>query len=978
MSKVIASRYALVDSLGKGGFGAVFRAIDLQNGGTVAIKVISLKNVPKDEIASIQSEISLLKELKHIHITKYIDHHTTKDELMIIMEFIENGSLQGLVKKCGKLPEQLAGIYVAQVLEGLAFLHEEGVIHRDIKGANILTDKMGVIKLADFGVASKLADVEEEAVVGTPYWMAPEIIELNPPQYASDIWSLGATVIELLTTQPPYFNLDPMPALFRIVQDEHPPLPPNISPACKDFLLECFQKDPNRRASAVALLNHAWIRQHRRADIRERVVDMDLKMVQEHNQMEQGKRAEYRDKFKRDVTAAPAAALPPVQQTPTPLMEGGTPHKEEGRRDLSRYAEETDSPMGEMDLDEVDGDMVTVRFASVAARSSPKRGFVPMEQDGDDFEDDFELGEDDDDLTLSQPKGQPSAMRTFGLDAVGQPMFVDGGSTLARFTEFGEDDEFDEELRDEDEDEEMDFESILRRKQHSKADDVNEETWDVPVTPGGASGRGGLKDDGEEEDGDDADIKEDEDPFAQMDKEMEGTVADGLFSDGIQAEHVVSLIKSMQPDSPDETILESCGILLKSFEEHPEFRHELVTHHGIVPILEILDHCKSDDVAVAVIRVLNLIISGDVQFKEMLCLMGALPIVFRFLQIPSPEKMGLFYHVSCFIREMCMTSTLTLQMFIGCRGLPVLSRMMSVAKVNYENGKNVLLMAIDCTMQVFHVQGGTPKSEFTRVFVRSGLAKHISYALRMLVNDSSFPSRETYIDKITTILLIFSQADHAVVTAMAILEVLMNISAVFAQLPETSIVKMTKFIKNLSMSMDAETMDQLQRCGFVSKLVAFYEPENSGSHITEIRNQALISLYYLCRLHKGRRELAVVSGVVPHLISMINENSPLKEFASPIVLDLPMTGSKACFAIMWKESVCDLYISLLRDPIWQSNAMDSIAFWMSTKGESQRLNGTLIKPENFKAILRALSTRVHPFHPHSCSPMCYHMSLLLF
>jgi serine/threonine protein kinase len=139
--------------------------------------------------------------------------------------------------------------------------------------------------------------------------VAPEIIELNPPQYASDIWSLGSTVVELLTTQPPYFNLDPMPALFRIVQDEHPPLPSNISPACKDFLLECFQKDPNRRASATALLNHPWIRQHRRADIRERVVDMDLKMVQEHNEMEQGKRAEYRDKFKRDVTAAPAGVF---------------------------------------------------------------------------------------------------------------------------------------------------------------------------------------------------------------------------------------------------------------------------------------------------------------------------------------------------------------------------------------------------------------------------------------------------------------------------------------------------------------------------------------------------------------------------------------------------------------------------------------------------------------------------------------------
>jgi hypothetical protein len=123
------------------------------------------------------------------------------------------------------------------------------------------------------------------------------------------------------------------------------------------------------------------------------------------------------------------------------------------------------------------------------------------------------------------------------------------------------------ELRDDDDEEEVDLESILRRKQHSKTDYISDETWDVPATPGGAMGRGGLKD---EEDGNDHDDgeDEDEDPFAQMDKEMEGTVAEGLFSDGIQAEHVVSLIKSLQPDSPDETILESCGILVFKRYQH--------------------------------------------------------------------------------------------------------------------------------------------------------------------------------------------------------------------------------------------------------------------------------------------------------------------------------------------------------------------------------------------------------------------------
>jgi serine/threonine protein kinase len=121
---------------------------------------------------------------------------------------------------------------MSQVLHGLLYLHEQGVIHRDIKGANILTTKEGTVKLADFGVATKASGLRESSVVGTPYWMAPEVIELAGATTASDIWSLGCTVIELLDGKPPYYKLQPMPALFRIVNDDHPPLPESISPVC--------------------------------------------------------------------------------------------------------------------------------------------------------------------------------------------------------------------------------------------------------------------------------------------------------------------------------------------------------------------------------------------------------------------------------------------------------------------------------------------------------------------------------------------------------------------------------------------------------------------------------------------------------------------------------------------------------------------------------------------------------------------------
>merc|ERR1719399_2708774 len=162
----------------------------------------------------LQREIDLLKLLKNPYIVEYIESFNTKDTLYIVMEFVENGSLSQIIKKFSKLNEQLVGVYILQGLEGLNFLHEQGVIHRDIKGANILISTGGKVKLADFGVATKLEaaglDTKANSVVGTTYWMAPEIIQMSGFTTASDIWSVGCTVIELISGAPPYFDLQPM------------------------------------------------------------------------------------------------------------------------------------------------------------------------------------------------------------------------------------------------------------------------------------------------------------------------------------------------------------------------------------------------------------------------------------------------------------------------------------------------------------------------------------------------------------------------------------------------------------------------------------------------------------------------------------------------------------------------------------------------------------------------------------------------
>ncbi|MCO5555692.1 hypothetical protein L7F22_009237 [Adiantum nelumboides] len=264
-SALRVGHFQLGDSLGKGAFGSVYRGLNWMSGETVAVKQVRLGNMPQGELREIMAEIDLLKNLKHPNIVKYKGSEKTREYLFIILEYCENGSLQHICKRFGKFPEGLVGVYISQILEGLIYLHDQGVIHRDIKGANILTTKDGSVKLADFGVATKAGSlVGNNAVVGSPYWMAPEVIDQSGATTASDIWSVGCVVIELLEGKPPYHQLDPMPALFRIVQDDCPPLPEGASPVVKDFLLHCFQKDVNLRVSAKKLSKHPWMVSARR------------------------------------------------------------------------------------------------------------------------------------------------------------------------------------------------------------------------------------------------------------------------------------------------------------------------------------------------------------------------------------------------------------------------------------------------------------------------------------------------------------------------------------------------------------------------------------------------------------------------------------------------------------------------------------------------------------------------------------------
>ncbi|CCM01816.1 uncharacterized protein FIBRA_03884 [Fibroporia radiculosa] len=259
------TQFQLGNCIGRGQFGAVYRALNLNTGQMVAVKRIRLEGLKEDEIKQLMKEVDLVKSLSHPSIVKYEGMARDNDTLSIVLEYAENGSLGQTLKAFGKLNERLVAGYVVKILEGLHYLHQSDVVHCDLKAANILTTKNGNVKLSDFGVSLNLRAMEREMkdVAGTPNWMAPEVIELKGASTKSDIWSLACTVIELLTGRPPYAEIaNSMSVMFRIVEDNMPPLPDGCSDSLQDFLRRCFNKDPSMRPSAEMLCEHEWLKKN--------------------------------------------------------------------------------------------------------------------------------------------------------------------------------------------------------------------------------------------------------------------------------------------------------------------------------------------------------------------------------------------------------------------------------------------------------------------------------------------------------------------------------------------------------------------------------------------------------------------------------------------------------------------------------------------------------------------------------------------
>ncbi|KAK3149245.1 hypothetical protein QOZ80_3AG0214830 [Eleusine coracana subsp. coracana] len=264
----VAGQWQKGKLLGSGTFGCVYEATNRHTGALCAMKEVNI--IPDDaksaeSLKQLEQEIKFLSQFKHENIVQYYGSETIEDRFYIYLEYVHPGSIHKYVHQhCGSLTESVIRNFTRHILKGLAFLHSQKIMHRDIKGANLLVDINGVVKLADFGMAKHLSTAAPNlSLKGTPYWMAPEVVRATLDKsvgydLAVDIWSLGCTIIEMFTGKPPWSGLEGPAAMFKVLRTD-PPIPDNLSPEGKDFLRCCFKRNPSERPTASKLLEHSFI-----------------------------------------------------------------------------------------------------------------------------------------------------------------------------------------------------------------------------------------------------------------------------------------------------------------------------------------------------------------------------------------------------------------------------------------------------------------------------------------------------------------------------------------------------------------------------------------------------------------------------------------------------------------------------------------------------------------------------------------------
>uniref|UniRef100_A0ABK0LXI2 Mitogen activated protein kinase kinase kinase 4 n=1 Tax=Rattus norvegicus TaxID=10116 RepID=A0ABK0LXI2_RAT len=256
------------NKIGEGQYGKVYTCISVDTGELMAMKEIRFQPNDHKTIKETADELKIFEGIKHPNLVRYFGVELHREEMYIFMEYCDEGTLEE-VSRLG-LQEHVIRLYSKQITVAINVLHEHGIVHRDIKGANIFLTSSGLIKLGDFGCSVKLKNNaqtmpgEVNSTLGTAAYMAPEVITRAKGEghgRAADIWSLGCVVIEMVTGKRPWHEFEHnFQIMYKVGMGHKPPIPERLSPEGKDFLSHCLESDPKIRWTASQLLDHAFVK----------------------------------------------------------------------------------------------------------------------------------------------------------------------------------------------------------------------------------------------------------------------------------------------------------------------------------------------------------------------------------------------------------------------------------------------------------------------------------------------------------------------------------------------------------------------------------------------------------------------------------------------------------------------------------------------------------------------------------------------
>ena len=436
--------------------------------------------------------------------------------------------------------------------------------------------------------------------------------------------------------------------------------------------------------------------------------------------------------------------------------------------------------------------------------------------------------------------------------------------------------------------------------------------------------------------GDDDD--DEDDPFAQLEEgfdemDLEANVARDKYAR--LCTQVEGLVGSLKVSQADDMLADLSEQLLEVLSDLPDTKSVIISAHGMLPILEILEDCRHRDVIFNLLKIVNVIIFNDVEIQENLCFVGGIPIITKFASRKYSSEIRL--EAAAFVRQMFQTSTLTLQMFVSAGGLKVLVEFL---EEDYEEERELVLIGVNGIWSVFELQGPTPKNDFCRILSRNSVLDPLSLVLSKVLDEED-ELAELCEGRIANIFFLFSQAENHVKELVAERTVLhrtvthwshghgnANTSAgvlkELKRMSPTHQITMLKFIKNLSML--STTLDSLQNSNAIDVLTDLLRNSSKEPHSREVSNQILNTIYNLCRLNKSRQEDAALNGIIPVLQRIIKTKGPLKEFALPVLCDMAHSG-KVGRRELWRNKGLAFYISLLADEYWQVTALDAIFIW---------------------------------------------------